>query len=151
VSVIDASVAVKWFIDEKDSNLALELLESGQGDLHVPDEFVVEVAGSLVRRANEDKAAREQWRAGLFHLIDLIDRGAIAIVRMPTDQIIDAANLAIDLGHPLRDCIYLDLAMKLGRPLITADARFAAKARNIWPDTRGLVEGWNGTPSAQDD
>lgn len=143
MSVIDASVAVKWFIDEQGSDLALDLLESGQGDLHVPDEFVVEVAGSLVRRANEDKRSREQWRAGVYHLIDLIDRRAISIVRTPPGQIADAAYLAIDLGHPLRDCIYLDLAMKLGRPLITADARFAAKARNIWPDTCELMSGWH--------
>lgn len=91
MSVIDASVAMKWFIDEQGSDLALDLLESAQGDLHVPDEFVVEVAGSLVRRANEDKASREQWRAGLYHLIDLIDRRAILIERTPPGQIADAA------------------------------------------------------------
>ena len=73
MSVIDASVAVKWFVDEPDSLLALDLLDSAQGGLHVPDEFVVDVAGALVRRANEDKPSRDQWEAGLFHLIDLID------------------------------------------------------------------------------
>ena len=101
MSVIDASVAVKWFVDEPDSLLALDLLDSAQGGLHVPDEFVVEVAGALVRRVNEDKPSRDQGEAGLFHLIDLIDRQALLIERTPPGQVIDAAHLAIALGHPL--------------------------------------------------
>jgi predicted nucleic acid-binding protein len=150
VSVIDASVAVKWFVDEPGSDSALELLEAEQGNLYVPDIFVVEVAATLVRLANIDKASREKSRAGLYHLVDLIDGGALALERTPPGRTADAAHIAIDLGHPLKDCIYLDLAMKMGRPLITADARFAAKARNIWPDTCELMNGWR-TPPIRDD
>lgn len=152
MSVIDASVAVKWFVDEPDSDLALELLDAEQGDLLVPDIFVVEVSATLVRVANIDKTSQERSRAGLYHLIDLIDRGALSVERTPPGQTADAAHIAIDLGHPLKDCIYLDLAMKLGRPLITADARFAVKAREIWPDTRELMnDGKGATPGRSAD
>ena len=146
MSVIDASVAVKWFVDEPGSDFALELLDAEQGDLRVPDIFVVEVAATLVRIANMDKAFCDKSRAGLYHLLDLIERGALSVERTPPGETANAAHIAIDLGHPLKDCIYLDLAMKLGRPLITADARFAAKARAIWPDTRELMGDWNMTP-----
>ena len=144
MSVIDASVAVKWFVDEPGSDLALEFLDIEQGNLSVPDIFVVEVAATLVRIANVDKASQDKSRKGLFHLIDLIDTGTLRIERTPPGQIADAACIAIDLGHPLKDCIYLDLAIKLGCPLLTADARFAAKARNVWSDTRELADaaGW---------
>ena len=35
-----------------------------------------------------------------------------------------AADLAMRLGHPLKDCIYLVLADRLGCTVVTADARF---------------------------
>ena len=33
-------------------------------------------------------------------------------------------RLAIEIGHPAYDCIYLALARRLGAPLVTADMRF---------------------------
>lgn len=139
MSIVDASVAVKWFVDEPGSDLAHQLLEEEQGRLHIPDIFVVEVASTLVRIANATKA-QEFAHGGLFHLVDLIDRQALILERTPPGQITDAAHLAIELGHPLKDCIYLDLAMKLGHPLITADARFATKAKGIWTKVQILGE-----------
>ena len=73
-------------------------------------------------------------------MIDLIDRHSSILERTVPGQTIFAAHLAIDLGHPLKDCIYLALAMELGRPLITSDAMFAAKARNIYPAVQVLGE-----------
>ena len=140
MSVIDASVAVKWFVDEEGSDLARRLLETKQGLLHIPDIFVVEVSAVLVRNANIDKANHDRVRAGLDRLIDLIDRQSLILERTPPGQVMDASDLAIDLGHPLKDCIYLALAMNLNRPLVTCDAKFAAKARAIYAGVRVLEE-----------
>jgi predicted nucleic acid-binding protein len=40
-----------------------------------------------------------------------------------------AFALALDLGHPIYDCIYLAAAVASDRILVTADERFAAKVR----------------------
>lgn len=43
------------------------------------------------------------------------------------DVDIDAAlQLAIDLNHPIYDCLYLALAIRLDTHVVTADRRFAA-------------------------
>lgn len=136
--VVDASVAVKWFVEELGSGLARQLLDNEKGSLHIPDIFVVEVAATLVRIANQNKASNAMSRNGLFHLIDLIDSGALVLDRTPPSQTIDAANLAIDIGHPLKDCIYLALAMELDCELVTCDAKFAAKAKGVWDRVRVL-------------
>jgi predicted nucleic acid-binding protein len=62
----------------------------------------------------------------------------VTLVRTANADLLRATNLAIDLGHPLKDCIYLALAMELGCDLVTADARFAAKAREVWAGVRVL-------------
>jgi predicted nucleic acid-binding protein len=46
--------------------------------------------------------------------------------------------LAIDIGHPLKDCVYLVLAMELDCELVTCDARFAKKAKSVWGRVRVL-------------
>jgi predicted nucleic acid-binding protein len=138
VIVIDASVAVKWFIEEHDSNFAKQLLLEEQGNLCIPDIFVVEVSATLVREANANKADSEVFRTGLYHLTDMIDRQALVLERRSPGHITDAGYLAINLGHPLKDCIYLALAMELECELITADIRFAAKAQSVWNRVRVL-------------
>jgi predicted nucleic acid-binding protein len=138
VIVLDASVAVKWFVQEAGSDLARELLDAEQGHLIVPDIFVVEVTSALVREANANKPMGEIFRAGLLHLIDLIDRQSLVLMRTPPGHIIEAGTLAIDLGHPLKDCIYLALAMELDCDLLTCDTRFAAKAKGVWDRVRVL-------------
>lgn len=51
-----------------------------------------------------------------------------------------AALLALDLGHPFKDSIYLALAVDLGCDLVTCDARFAKRAKEVWPRVRMLGE-----------
>lgn len=139
--VIDASIAVKWFVEETGSELARKLLLDRQGYLHIPDIFIVEVAATLVREANTNKSGSAFFAAGLARLIDMIERQSLRLERTQPSQILDAGRIAIDLGHPMKDCIYLALAMERGCELITADARFAEKARGVWPMVRLLGDG----------
>ncbi len=138
--VIDASLAVKWYLEEALSEIAVDLLLEMSPHISVPDTFCVEVASTLVREANMDKAKSADARNALARFKALCVGGGIRTLRMTPAALDIAANIAIDLGHPLKDCIYLALAMELDCELVTCDAKFAAKAKGVWGRVRVLRE-----------
>ena len=136
--VVDASLAAKWIIVEPNSAAALAFLEECTEPLVAPDLIAIEVSSAIVRRANMDKALSETMRDANARWASLLDAGTISLRRPTSGDILEAANLAINIGHPLKDCIYLALAMELDCELITCDARFAEKAKGVWARVRGL-------------
>lgn len=138
--VVDASLAVKWYIRESLSSEALALLLKYERDVTVPDIFVAEVLGALVRRANIDKSLRAECEVSMGRLAASFDEQAIKAQRCDAAIMARSATLALDLGHPLKDCIYLALAMQLGCDLVICDARFASKAKTVWAGVRVLGE-----------
>ena len=117
--VVDASVAVKWLIEEPDSDAAQELAASGE-DLHAPRLMASEVANALWRKARLGQIERADAGAALAWAPDMP-------VRWSDDEtvIADAVRLALALDHPVYDCVYLALAHRIGAVLLTADLRFA--------------------------
>ena len=117
--VVDASVAIKWLVEEEGSDTAARLLE-GDHDLYAPRLMVSEVANVLWRKARLGEIGRGE--AGVL---------AAAVAEMPLrwsdDEALgsDAARLAIALDRPVYDCVYLAFAHRIGAQLVTADARFA--------------------------
>ena len=138
--VVDASVVVKLFREEPGSELAEQLYSDNHGDLCGPDLLAVEVAAALVRNANMVKAARAAMDCALGELDLMLRDAALVLHRTSATQLAEAARLALGLGHPLKDCLYVALAMELGCPLVTADARFMAKAHEVYGDVRMLDE-----------
>jgi predicted nucleic acid-binding protein len=136
--IVDASLAVRWFLLEADSPAARALLAEKIGEIAVPAVFGIEVAATLVREANMDRANAQFMRDAITRLTHLIDDGSILTHDQSPAQLSRAANLAIDLGHPLKDCLYLALAMEKDCELVTCDARFAAKAKGVWDKMRVL-------------
>lgn len=120
--MVDASVALKWVLDEPGSQAAAELLDGRS--LSAPPLLATEVANALwvaVRRGQLTGAEAED-------ALDLILRApfqpppsGLALPRR-------ALELAQLLDHPVYDCTYLALAIALERPVVTADRRFAAAA-----------------------
>ena len=135
--VVDASLGVKWFLDEPLSAEAWVLLVSDE-ELLSPALFQVEIASTLVREANIDKCETKPMQLALDRLEGLIASDAVRLVAAAPENVSAAANLAIQIGHPLKDCIYLTLAMELGCDLVTCDARFAEKAKGVWAGVRVL-------------
>ena len=138
--VIDASVAVKWYQCEAGQEAAAEILEQHFGEIFAPDLFLIEVNAALVRHANMHKPAREPMQLAIARFRDQIAMADVVLVQTSPARAHGAAERAIGIGHPLKDCLYLALAMELGCPLVTADARFAAKARGVWDEVRVLGE-----------
>jgi predicted nucleic acid-binding protein len=138
VIVIDASLAVKLYLDELGTEAAIALIEAEAGNISAPDIFAVEVASALLRQANINKHSVNAMRKKLASFSALISNGAVSLVRATASDIENAGNLAIDLGHPVKDCIYLALAVELDCDLVTCDTRFAEKAKGVWNRVRVL-------------
>ncbi len=129
--VVDASVAVKWFLPETGANDAQQLLASGEA-LVAPSLIRVEVAAAIARKARLKEITRQDAEAAADLWLEAIVDGVIRLVPDETD-VPGAVKLALALAHPLQDCVYLALAERLGAPMVTADQKFAARVSASHP------------------
>lgn len=120
MKVVDASVAVKWLINEDKTAAAVRLLD--EGPLIAPELLWTEVANALWKKVQRGDMSAASAVAVLPMLDDFIDERIDA-----ADVGARALELALDLDHPVYDCIYLALAERRGLPLVTADARLQAR------------------------
>lgn len=136
--VIDASVAVKWFLPENDADKAEALLLSGQ-KLIAPEIIRIEVAAAftrLLRTGDLDKptveAKLEKWHRALT-------RQAISLERTE-EHFAEAAMISMDIQHQLQDCLYVAIGSRLGAPLITADTKLLKKRDKVQCVIRSLSD-----------
>lgn len=120
-AVVDASVSVKWVLEEDDSWMARELVRAR---LLAPEFMLLECANVLWHRVRRGELDRERASAKLGWL-------AKAPVTLVADRrLLKAAlDMAMTLGHPVYDCLYLALAEDELLPLVTADRHLAEAAR----------------------
>jgi predicted nucleic acid-binding protein len=116
--VVDANVAVKWFIEQHGSDDARRV-QGYRGPLIAPGVLVAETANGL-------------WRHVMRGDIEAGD-GQAAITALPwwfhelvEDHVLapSALALAIELDYATYDCLYLALSRARSAPLVTADKRF---------------------------
>lgn len=123
--VVDASVAVKWFVEEPDTPPARALLRehhSGAEPLVAPHLLVYEVANALLHNAAFTPL---ETRRCIRHLYDLEIEWVV-----PPAALVDAAiALASHLRASFYDALYVRLAVHLNAPLVTADTRLLTKLR----------------------
>ncbi len=141
--VLDASVVTKLLVVEADSDLARSWFRHVGEDIIAPDLIAVEVAQSIVRRVNARDIPRADGQQTLRDWRAMLDEGGIALKRTDPEQMEIAAEVAMLIGHPVKDCIYLGLAMEHSCDLVTSDARFAAKARAVFPGVKLLSDHGN--------
>ena len=117
--VIDASVAIKWVIEEEGTKEALAL--RGRA-LAAPDLLIAECANILWRktRRNELSESEALFAAGL------LARADIELVAM-RPYLEAATRIAIALDHAAYDCIYIALAEAEGVRFVTADTSLVRK------------------------
>lgn len=118
--VIDASVAVKWVIEEAGTTQALALRRRA---LAAPDLLIAECANILWKkvRRNELSEREAALAAGL------LARADIELVAM-RPYLEAAVRIASALDHPAYDCIYIALAEAEGLRFVTADTSLVRKA-----------------------
>ena len=118
--VIDASIAVKWLVEERGTPEALALRQKAK--LIAPELLVAECANILWK-----KVKREELLKPEALLAARLLQGA-EIELLPTRSLFEAATrMSIEIDHPAYDCLYLALAVEKECPFVTADERFLRK------------------------
>lgn len=122
VVVVDASVAVKWFLPEVHSEDAARVL-GGDSALLAPDLIVAEVGNTLWKKVGRG----EITRARSAEVLATLER--VGIELYPTPVLVGAAlELACELRCSVYDATYLALAVARDCAVITADRRFFTTA-----------------------
>ena len=124
--VVDASVAVKWFLPEEGETLGsqavalLDAYDDDQARFVVPDLFYVETASAIWKAV---RAGRVSRAFGDQSLVLLMQR---EFPTVPTLKLLDRAfQIAADYGRTVYDSLYVALAVQTSAQLITADERLA--------------------------
>jgi predicted nucleic acid-binding protein len=118
--VIDASVAIKWVVDEPGTTPALRLLRQS---LVAPDLLVAECANILWKKVRRKELSEEEASLAAR----LLARADIELVSM-RPLLERATRIAVAIDHPAYDCIYLALAEVRGCDFVTADRALVRKA-----------------------
>jgi predicted nucleic acid-binding protein len=118
--VIDASIALKWFLNEPDSPAAAAV--GARQDLIAPDLLLAEVANALWRSVRIGRLPSDAAHSAVSRLPRELARlapGAGLIGR--------AFEIATALDHPVYDGFYLALAEREATLLVTADQRLQGR------------------------
>jgi predicted nucleic acid-binding protein len=134
--VVDASVAVKWFLVEPGDREALALLD-GDEPLIAPELVVAEVVNAVWKRlvsgGVDASQAADVPRAIPKVFAELRPIGPLAA---------RALEIAAELRHPAYDCFYLALAEDQSAKLVTADRRLAGRLCGT-PWAERVISLWN--------
>ena len=123
--VVDASIAVLWFANERNRSGADELLESDSA-LLAPDLMAVEAANVWWKKLRRHEMERADVEQAITNLL------ALGIAWTPSAMLLPSAvRLAVELGHPVYDCLYLALAVAHAAQIATADRRLQQAAGRI--------------------
>jgi predicted nucleic acid-binding protein len=126
-AVIDASVAMKWVIEEDGTADALALRDLFD-KLLAPDLLVAECANVLWKKVARGEVLPQEARI----MAQLLSAAEIELIE--TRAFLEPASwMAIELDHPAYDCMYMALATELECAFITADAAFVQKVRTKGP------------------
>lgn len=125
--VLDASVILKWFLQEEDSEKAIALKDAhsrGESFLIIPDLAIYEIANSLRYKPEFSSAEINRCCHALFDL-------DIDIVAPLPDLINPTTDLARQKEITFYDASYIALAVILGLQFITADEKLYNKTKDI--------------------
>lgn len=137
--VVDANVAVKWFVTQPDSDHARRV-QAYAGPLIAPAMLISETVSTIWRYLAPGDIGPDQAKAAVASLprwfTELVDDRQLAGRAM---------DLAIELGYVPYGFFYLALAIERNAPLVTADRRLINRL-SVSPYASRLIllEQWTG-------
>lgn len=137
--MVDASVALKWFLPEPGSATAERILQAFLSDavtLFAPDLLLIEAASALWRRSVVQKELTNADVRSIYR--DLL---TLPLNYQPSDRMAASAfSLALTHQHSVYDSAYCALAIEMGCEFITADRMLVAKLSHDLPFIKYLSE-----------
>ncbi len=125
--VIDASVVVKWAVPDSEAEenreeamAVLTTILRGEASVLQPPHWLAEAA-AVITRLRPDLAEES---IGLLDLMEFPVAMDIAVLQR-------ASQMARALNHHLFDTLYHAVALEHGATLVTADGRYARKAKKL--------------------
>jgi predicted nucleic acid-binding protein len=125
--VVDASVALKWFLGANPRELDLDQAQ---------------VVAAAIERSDTELLAPPHWEAEVAAVLarvepSLIEEALLLLCDMRPTTIGDmhvlkrAADMSVALNHHLFDTLYHAVALEEGGTLVTADDVYYAKAKDL--------------------
>lgn len=118
--IVDASVAIKWYVHEELHEEALSVLAQGRL-IFAPDLIVAEVTNAAWK-----KVLRGQIKRTVAEQIGIRICSGVPMLYSCRTLNARALEIALLLEHPIYDCYYLACTELIGGQLITNDRRFYA-------------------------
>lgn len=115
--VVDASVVVKWLVEEEYTERALRLNTPGNV-LLAPDFFLIEVSNTLWKKWRRGEITSDEVRRA-YSLVATAPIGALD----PELLVEPALDLAMAYGVTVYDALYVAAALREQCPLVTADRK----------------------------
>ena len=132
--VVDASVAIKWFVEEDLSEEAAAILGYGEA-LFAPELLLAEIGNVLWKKVIRGELAPHR----AHEIAGKTEAGIPALYSM---RLLNARalHIALTLGHPVYDCFYIACAEMTDSVVVTADQRLCAAVQgtDFEPLTRYL-------------
>jgi len=115
--VVDASVAVKWFVPEDDDESALKLLDPSN-ELHSPDLLIPEFGNTIWKKLQREELNPDEARTVIRALpvVPLVTHASFELLP-------PAFDIAVRTSRTVYDSLYISLAIALRSQLITTDER----------------------------
>lgn len=134
--VLDAGIAIKWFLQEAGTDLARKLLqryERGYDQLIAPDLLIAECGNVFWKRAARGDLTTQEAEDSLNDLL------AMNLSLTPSSVLAPKAlSLAQIHDRTVYDCLYLSLAISQDCELLTADERFYNSMTTTFPQVQLL-------------
>lgn len=133
--VADASVVIKWILEEPGSDDAA-LLIAGADQVYAPEIVLAECANAIWKRVARGWMDIENAPTPLGDLM------ALPILLFSLRPLAPSAlDLALSYDHPIYDCYYLAAAIANDCPLTTADRRLHELAVRAGLGERAILVG----------
>ena len=116
--VVDASVAIKWYLPEIHAEVALACLDD-KYHLLVPDLFFSEFGNILWKKCRVGEITHNEANT----IFDALAK--VPLQNYPLEKLLlPSFELAVGMDRTVYDCIYLALAVSEACKMLTADRKF---------------------------
>jgi len=121
--VIDSSIALKWFIDEKDSSEARAIFQRHIDEIisiFAPYEIILEVINALYYRADFDNRK-------LQTVVETLFQAELNFASLNNSLALLTAEMMMKHNIASYDALFIALSQQLDSPLFTADKKHHQK------------------------